>query len=480
VEAVQKEFKLPLRRTRAKKGSLEDIFTSNQVKKDNFLLILSSDTSDFKSKYEEYIINFCANLPEYESTTQLFELILTSYLHEKMERIIYLYVVYICHLKQRKAKSFNLFLCLKDFVMSNLQKISSPQTCEINNPNKELDKETIDKILCCYDANIVLDKESLCFLLNNYNSSQHLIAYFLIFTVLLENEYIFEYYKLAKELLFDSMYDFLNTISISSIILKQVFDSKYIKPLNKVNTMNKIYILSQLSRDFMNENIINFINKFITIQINTKQIQLPGNIQIESLSDEQFENEIITFIIDQLKSLDKYILKEENNDKLNLGENNIIIEVYQLILILMKIRPLDWIKDVLVKTILFTEFISCSRGSLKRIVIIYLVGILINFLFAAHNYQMVPLKIFLNWIYSILDPQYNGIYSITLVEVITVYDEITALAFMIEFVRIDPNIFEIVKKSVNNLLKNHDKELFPLDLKEKLIRTGIVDKFEFR
>ncbi len=63
---------------------------------------------------------------------------------------------------------------------------------------------------------------------------------------------------------------------------------------------------------------------------------------------------------------------------------------------------------------------------------------------------------------------------------ITVYDEITALAFMIEFVRIDPNIFEFVKKSVSNLLKNHDKELFPLDLKEKLIRTGVVDKFEFR
>jgi hypothetical protein len=51
---------------------------------------------------------------------------------------------------------------------------------------------------------------------------------------------------------------------------------------------------------------------------------------------------------------------------------------------------------------------------------------------------------------------------------------------MIEFVRIDPNIFEIVKKSMNNLLKNHDKELFPLDLKEKLIRTGVVDKFEFK
>lgn len=51
---------------------------------------------------------------------------------------------------------------------------------------------------------------------------------------------------------------------------------------------------------------------------------------------------------------------------------------------------------------------------------------------------------------------------------------------MIEFVRVDPNIFEMVKKSVNNLLKNHDKELFPMDLKEKLIRSGIVDKLEFR
>jgi len=409
VETVQKEFKLPLRRTRAKKGGLEDIFTSNLVKKENFLLILSSDTNEIKSKYEEYIINFCGSLPEYESTTQLLELILTSYVHEKIERIIYLFVIYICHIKERKAKSFNLFLCLKDFVMSNLQKISSHQITETNDQKKELDKEIIEKILSCYDVNIVFDIRSLCFLMNKYNSSQHLIAYFLIFTVLLENEYIFEYYKLAKELLFDSTYDFLDTISISSIILKRVFDSKYIKPLNKVNTMNKVYILSQLTRDFMNENIINFINKFITIQINTKQIQLPENIQIECLSDEQFENEIVTFIIDQLKSLDKYILKEENNDKLNLGENNIIIEVYLLILILMKIRSIDWIKDVLVKTILFTEFISCSRGSLKRIVIIYLVGILINFLFAAHNYQMVPLKIFLSWIYSILDPQYNGI-----------------------------------------------------------------------
>ncbi len=409
METVQKEFKLPLRRTRAKKGGLEDIFTSNLVKKENFLLILSSDTNEIKSKYEEYIINFCGSLPEYESTTQLLELILTSYVHENMERIIYLFVIYIFHIKERKAKSFNLFLCLKDFVMSNLQKISSHQITETNDQKKELDKEIIEKILSWYDVNIVFDIRSLCFLMNKYNSSQHLIAYFLIFTVLLENEYIFEYYKLAKELLFDSTYDFLDTISISSIILKRVFDSKYIKPLNKVNTMNKIYILSQLTRDFMNENIINFINKFITIQINTKQIQLPENIQIECLSDEQFENEIVTFIIDQLKSLDKYILKEENNDKLNLGENNIIIEVYLLILILMKIRSIDWIKDVLVKTILFTEFISCSRGSLKRIVIIYLVGILINFLFAAHNYQMVPLKIFLSWIYSILDPQYNGI-----------------------------------------------------------------------
>ena len=69
----------------------------------------------------------------------------------------------------------------------------------------------------------------------------------------------------------------------------------------------------------------------------------------------------------------------------------------------------------------------------------------------------------------------------TLVEsFITVYDEITALAFLIELVKFDPTIFESVKKSVCTLLKNHDKELIPIDLKEKLIRTNIVDKYEFK
>lgn len=399
-----------MRRTRTKKGNLEDIFTSNQIKKETFLTILSSDTSDLKSKYEDYICNFLGNLPEYESTTQILELILLNYLPQKIDRIIYLYVIYIVQIKERKLKTFNLFVCLKDFLMSNLQNITG-NTKELINKENDFNQNIIEKILECFNDNLILNKDSLLFLMKRYNSSEHLIGYLLIFTVLIEHEYIFEYYKLAKELLFDSMFDFQDSISISSIILKQLYDNKYIKPLNKVNTMNKIYILNQLSREFMDESIINFINEYITIQINCKKIKLPEDIIVESLSDELFENDMINFIIDRLKHLDVYVLREENNDKLNLGENTVILEVYQLILILMKIRSIDWIKDVLIKTILFNEFISCSKGSLKRIVIIYLVGTLINFLFVAHNYQLVPLKIFLSWIYSILDPQFNGKYN---------------------------------------------------------------------
>ena len=63
---------------------------------------------------------------------------------------------------------------------------------------------------------------------------------------------------------------------------------------------------------------------------------------------------------------------------------------------------------------------------------------------------------------------------------ITVYDKIAALSFLIELVKIDPSTFQTVRSSVINLIKHHEKELVPVDLKEKLIRMNIVDKFEFK
>jgi hypothetical protein len=242
--------------------------------------------------------------------------------------------------------------------------------------------------------------------------------------------------------------------------------------------MNKIYILHQLSSDFMSENVIDFINSYVDTNLFLKNISFIDSQR--RLTEEEFDQYLQQLIVSNLRELNKYILNEDMNDKLNFGENAKVIELYQILQILMKLKSKEWLIEMLIQTILFNEFIDSEKGSLKRIVIIYLVGVLTHYVLVSSNFQLDSVKNALSWIYSILDPQFNGNISFKLVDVITVYDRIAALSFLIELVKLDPSIFTIVRASVLNLTKQHDKELIPLDLKEKLIRAQVVDKLEFK
>lgn len=386
---------------------MEDFQTSNQLKKDSYLLLLNAaDSINLQTEFEEYITKFGSNLPAYERTTQLFDLIFTNYIPAKLDRILYLYMLFIN--KDSNGKRINVFLCLKDYVFSNMTKLSLKLNEREQLESIACDNEIVRRIYQPIIECKIIDYDAYCYLLSHYKACQHLIAYFMIYTVLMNKEYIIEFYKFSKELLFDSIFNFFETIALSIVFLKNLFDCKYMKPFVKSNTMNKIYILTQLSNDFINENLINLINKIVSVQIIERSLVLPESLKHEAISTEELDEFIQTFLISQLKSLNQYILDENKNDKLNFGENTTIVEIYQLLQILMKIKPKEWLNEFVIQNILFKEFISCDKGSLKRIVVIYFVGVLTNFILTAYNYQIEPVKNSMSWLYSIIDPQFSG------------------------------------------------------------------------
>ena len=395
-----------MRRTRVKNKKIEDFQAINQLKRENYLILLNTESIKIEKDYHDYVQNFGSNLPEYEKTTQFLELIFSNYIPAKVDRILYLYVLFIN--KESMVKSINLFICLKDYVISNMSKLSTKIEETHEKCLTTIDKEIIEKINQPVMENNIISCDALSLLLSHFNEIPHLIAYFMIFTAKINIEYIVEFYKFARELLFESLLDFFDTIAISTIILNKLYENKFLKSYVKTDTMNKIYILNHLSKDFINENIINFINKFVSLQIKERNIILPNLTNYDSISLGDLDLFIKTLIVNQLNSLNQYILDENKNDKLNFGENSTILEIYQLMQILMRIKPKEWLNECIIQTILFEEFISCEKGSLKRIVIIFFVGILNNFIFASYNYQTEPVKISMSWLYSILDPQYSG------------------------------------------------------------------------
>ena len=399
---------MPIRRTRAKKGQNE--FNLSKLKKKETYLQLLKDDSNVNINFDEYINNFSLNLPVYESTNELLDIIFSNYESNKIDKIIYMYCLFL-NKNILNEKNTNLFLCLKDYVVTNLSKL-----LETKEENQQIvdfgDAEVMKMIIQNMGENSVMNFESLKFLLMNYNKTHHLVSYFLIFTVLANKDYVIELYNFNKELLLDDYNDkIFETIAISTVILQNVYDRNKIKPFNQGNnTLNKIYIFSQFNNDFINENIINFINKFVISNYKEKKLVLPSSLTDNNEEDsiKLFDEYVQLYIENQLKNLDQFILNESKNDKLNFGENEIIIEIYQIIQILLKVKPYDWINDFLLHSLLFREFVSCEKGSLKRIIIIFYVGIILNHSIAKNNCKIESIQITINWLYSILDPQFNG------------------------------------------------------------------------
>lgn len=396
-----------MRRTRAKKGQNE--FNLSKLKKNETYLQLLKDDSNLNNDLDEYVNNFTMNLPVYESINELLDIIFTNYNQIKIDKIIYIYLLF---LKKNilNEKNINLFLCLKVYVVTNLSKL-----LEIKEENEEISEfketETIKMIIENIGENSVMNFENFKFFLGKYNKTHHLVSYFLILTVLANKDYVVDLYNFNKELLLDDYNDkIFETIAISTFFLQNVHDSKQIKPFNKGDTLNKIYIFSLFNNDFINENIIIFINKFIFSNYKEKNLVFPSSQTSNNVAEstEIFDEYIQSYVENQLNKLNQYILVESNNDRLNFGENEIIIEIYQIIQILLKVKPNDWINEILLHSLLFKEFVSCEKGSLKRIIIIFYVGIILNYSIAKNNCKIESIQTTTNWLYSILDPQFNG------------------------------------------------------------------------
>lgn len=396
-QAVMKEHKLPVRRTRTKNQS-ENFELTNAQKQENFLNLIQK-TEFIVEEYDEFIDGFCGKRSEFESVTQFIDLILSNYKSEIMDKVLLLFAILI---NKHKNSSFNMFLCLKEYGISNSAKLAenSEKGREIN-LNSLIIAEIGNRLILSQEINLLV----LTSLMREHNSKLNLIGYFLIFSAISKNENLIDIFKFLKELLFESKYDFFELVYIASMVLRSLIYKVDVNHTFKPNSINKIFILPQLSSDFISMNIINLLNKYVDV-LADKRKNKPSEFHFP-LNDNELEKLIYDLVLDDLSQLNKYVLNEDKDDKLNFGENSTLLELYQLVEISSKTMSLDWLMGTLIP-LMFNEFISGVKGSLKRIAIIYLVGVLTQFLLLINNNNYLLVKSPIDWIYSMLDPQYNG------------------------------------------------------------------------
>ena len=320
--------------------------------------------------------------------------------------------------------------------------------------------------------------------------------------------YINKNYSLAIYLisfLIDILYRKLVDIScIDNFIFQLIFD-KNIDDKNKnnillilINTIkeenqdnnNKVFFKEDQLKKYLspeNENKFYFFISYKNILISQKIVNL-----ILSIYDKNKINNIDNEIINHFNNIfncipeDKELkieipnLTEEYKSPIKFNTDLFYLEIFQALSIIVEIKEMKWIIENIFVNILWKAFINSNKDSLKRALSIYYSSLLFylclkNGLKNNTNDNLLQQKEFSTlyaWLYGLYKTQQQN------ENIIGFYEKICALSWIIEspIMNMSTRVYDTVKESVNDYIKNEKEKLCPLDFLDKLRKLKLLEK----
>lgn len=190
-------------------------------------------------------------------------------------------------------------------------------------------------------------------------------------------------------------------------------------------------------------------------------------------NEQSVDSYIISMLQRKLSAINDslFVLNEANGMlfELNLSEDILYLEIYQMIYIAFNIRDIDWIYDKIFTSLLWQEFSASKDKSLKRALIVYYSSVIYYIGLNKDNSEMKEktLKIF-GWLYSIYSKQFEP-------EKITIYDQICALAWVVDssLITLYDNPSKNMKEIISQMVKVYPINFFPKDF------VAIIKKNKF-
>ena len=154
------------------------------------------------------------------------------------------------------------------------------------------------------------------------------------------------------------------------------------------------------------------------------------------------------------------------------------LEIFQALCIIVEIKDIKWIAKNIFSDIIWKNFNSSKKDSLKRALSIYYSSLLFYLCLKVgiknHESENILDQLEFNriyaWLYGIFNPQpqYENL--------IGFYEKICALVWIVEspIMTMSDKVFVSIKPVICNIIKGEKESLCPIDFLEKIKRLKLI------
>ena len=259
----------------------------------------------------------------------------------------------------------------------------------------------------------------------------------------------------------------LSVIDNDKLYYKEEQYNKYVSPENE----NKVYFLLYYKNTLISKNIFNFILSIYPHETNSE-------INIDNEIQSRFANLFNSIPDDQELKIEIPNFPEEYKSSIKFNKDLFYLEIFQALCIIVEIKDIKWIAKNIFSDIIWKNFNSSKKDSLKRALSIYYSSLLFYLCLKVgiknHESENILDQLEFNriyaWLYGIFNPQpqYENL--------IGFYEKICALVWIVEspIMTMSDKVFVSIKPVICNIIKGEKESLCPIDFLEKIKRLKLI------